>query len=62
MDENEQRLAEVERDLISFKKIPVFSVGVKANAAEAIIEKTVYLMRCMVADIKELKEGAKSGE
>ena len=54
MDENESRLQEVEADLIRLKKTPFMQ---KAIAAEAIIEKTVYLMRCMVADIKELKVG-----
>ena len=57
MSENNYRLEEIEQQLIQFKKIPSFSFQVKAQAAEVIIEKTVYLMRCMVADIKELKEG-----
>lgn len=52
MTENESRLKEVEADLIRLKQTPFMQ---KANAAEVIIEKTVYLMRCMVADIEALK-------
>jgi hypothetical protein len=54
MSENEMRLEQVEQKLIRLKKTPFMQ---KANAAESIIEETVYLMRCMVADIEDLKNG-----
>lgn len=53
MSENQGRLEQIERELIQLKKTPLF---LKANAAEAIIEKTVYLLRCVVADLEELKK------
>lgn len=58
MSDNEARLEEVEKALIQLKKTPLM---LKANMAEVIIEKAVYLMRCMVADIEQLK-GGKGGE
>lgn len=57
--DNHHRLQEVEKQLIQLKQTPFMQ---KAIMAEAIIEKTVYLMRNMVADIDALKEQIKNGQ